>query len=344
MLRVTWFMSVNAKIIRQRVKSISNTKKITKAMELVAASKMRKAVSSALSTRAYAALAQEMLSRLSQMKNLQSLPLLKIRPVKKILMLIIASNKGLCGGLNTNVFKKTLEQVRQPHLMAIQRIAGKEMRPAPDAKIEIEAVTIGRRAEKMVRKLELKLLAAFGNVSDRPQIIEVLPIARLIEKEFIAKNYEKVVVIYTDFISAISQKPKIRQLLPISRLDLEKMLKEIAGLDSQTGQSRLRSAATGEPESWRQIDFIFEPDPSRILSVMLPRLLEVQIYQAILESAASEHSARMMAMRQATDSAEEMIDDLVFTLNQARQAGITREIAEIAAGAAALEWISLLIY
>lgn len=329
LLHDTWYMSVNAKIIRRRVKSIISTKKITKAMELVAAAKMRKAVNAALATRPYAVLAQEMLSRLSLMQNLRALPLMNIRPVKKVLMLIIASNKGLCGGLNTNVFKKAVEQVRQPELLAIQRILGKEMRPAPGAKIEIEAMAIGRRGEKMLKKMGLKIIASFTNLSDRPMMVELTPIAKIIEEEFVKKIYDKVVVIYTDFISALSQKPKIRQLLPVSRLDLEKMLKEISALPSPDKMEKEKVGA---------IDFIFEPDPRAILTVMLPRLLRIQIYQAMLESTASEHSARMMAMRNASEAAEDMIGDLTFTLNQARQAVITRELAEISGGAAALEW------
>lgn len=319
-------MSVSAKIIRRRIKSIVSTKKITKAMELVAAAKMRQAVSSALATRSYAVLAQEMLSRLSQMTNLRELPFLTVKPVQKILLLVLASNKGLCGGFNANVFKKVLEQVRQPEIMAVQRVLGKEMKPPAGAKIEIDAITVGKRAERMMKKLGLKIIAAFSNLSDAPKIMEILPTAKIIEEEFVKGHYEKAVVIYTDYLSPISQKPKIRQLLPISRLDLEKMLQEIVSLD--------KTAAAEPPTA---IEFIFEPDPRAILEVMLPRLLEIQIYQAVLESAASEHSARMLAMRNASDAAEEMIDDLVFTLNQARQAGITREIADIAGGVAALE-------
>lgn len=318
-------MAVNAKIIRRRIKSIVGTKKITKAMELVAAAKMRKAVSSTLSTRAYAVLAQEMLSRLSQMQNLQALPFLRVKPVNKILMLVIASNKGLCGGFNANIFKKVMEQARQPEIMAIQRVLGKEMKPPPGTKIEINSITIGKRAERIMKKLGIEIIAAFSNLSDTPKMMEILPIAKIIEEEFIKEHYEKVVVIYTDYISPVSQKPRIRQLLPVSRLDLEKMLRELPAPQSP------------EPaELLLPIEFIFEPDPRTVLEIMLPRLLEIQIYQAVLESSASEHSARMMAMRNASDAAEEMIDDLVFTLNQARQAGITTEIADIAGGVAAL--------
>lgn len=304
-------MAVNTKIIRRRVKSIVSTKKITKAMELVAAAKMRKTVKAALATRAYAVLAQEMLSRLSQMKDLQNLTFLRAEPVKKILMVVIASNKGLCGGFNTNIFKKTVEQVGQQS----------------KTKVEIEAITVGKRAERMMKKLGLNIIAAFSPFSDAPKILEIMPLAKIVEEEFANKKYEKIIIVYTDYLSAVSQKPKIRQLLPISRTDLKEMLKGLAK------QAEISPAV----EPIQNIDFIFEPDPSRVLTVMLPRLLETQIYQAVLESSASEHSARMLAMRNASDAAEEMIDDLVFTLNQARQSAITREIAEISGGAAALE-------
>lgn len=305
-------MAVNTKIVKGRIKSIGNTKKITKAMELVAAAKMRKAVKAALATRAYATLAREMLKRLSQMKNLNNLPLMQIRPVKKVLLVVMTSNRGLCGGLNTNVFKKVLEQTRTPVEHAI-----------------FEAITVGKTGDKMMRKLGVKIIASFTNLSDTPRWVEATPIAQIVNEEFIKKNYDRVVVIYTDFISTISQKPTIKQLLPISPFDLERMLHE-AG----------KNTAEGKPDGGidiQPIDFIFEPNPLEILKFMLPRLMETQVFQALLESSASEQSARMIAMRSASDAASDMIDDLTFALNQARQAGITREIAEIAGGAAALE-------
>lgn len=305
-------MAVNTKVVKRRIKSIGNTKKITKAMELVAAAKMRKAVKAALSTRAYATLAREMLKRLSQMKNLNNLPLMQIRPVKKVLLVVITSNRGLCGGLNTNVFKKVLEQVRTPVEHAI-----------------FEAVTVGKTGDKMMRKLGIKIIASFTNLSDTPRLTETTPIAQIVNEEFVKKNYDRVMVIYTDFVSTISQKPAIKQLLPISSFDLERMLHE-AGKNSPAGK-------TDTSTDIQPIDFVFEPSPLEILKFMLPRLMETQVFQALLESSASEQSARMMAMRSASDAASDMIDDLTFALNQARQAGITREIAEIAGGAAALE-------
>ena len=319
-------MPVNAKIIRRRVKSVGNTKKITKAMELVAAAKMRKATRAALSTRSYAILAREMMNKLSQMKGLKHNPLMKAQKVENILLVLISSNRGLCGGFNANIYKKTIEQIKNIEKIAIQRSLGERINPTTGKKINLGAITIGKKGERIMKKLGVNVIASFHNFSDTPSLLEAAPIAKIIKEEFVKNNFQKVAVIYTDYVSAITQKTTIRQVLPISPLDLEKMLKAL-------GDRSLEKEITDE----KPIEFIFEPSPELILEQMLPRLIETQIYQALLESSASEHSARMMAMRNASDAAEEMIDDLVFTLNQARQAGITREIAEISGGAAALE-------
>lgn len=312
-------MALNSKLIKQRLKSIASTKKITKAMELVAAAKMRKAVNSALSTRAYATLAKEMLTKLSQMKKLGRHPLLQARPVKRILIVLVTPHRGLCGGLNANIFKKVLEQVKNPEQLAIQRLGNKKIVPPAGHTPEIAAITIGRKGERMLKKLNIKIVASFNDLADNPKIFEIYPIARMIVNEFVKKHYDRVAIFYTDFVSSLSQKPAIKQLLPISPYDLEKMLQSV------------------REEKNKNVEFLFEPSPDKIMDVMLPRLMETQVYQALLESTASEQSARMLAMRSASDAAGDMIDDLTFMLNQSRQANITREIAEISGGAAALE-------
>lgn len=295
-------------------------------MELVAASKMRKATRAALATRSYAVLAREMMNKLSQMKGLKHNPLMKARKVENILLVLISSNRGLCGGFNANIYKKTIEQIKNVEKIAIQRSFGERINPVAGKKINLGAITIGKKGERIMKKLGVNVIASFHNFSDTPSLVEAAPIAKIIKEEFIKNNFQKVAVIYTDYVSAIMQKPTIRQVLPISPLDLEKMLKAL-------GDRSFENEIAEE----KSIEFIFEPSPELILEQMLPRLIETQIYQALLESSASEHSARMLAMRNASEAAEEMIDDLVFTLNQARQAGITREIAEISGGAAALE-------
>lgn len=322
-------MAVNAKLVRQRIKSIANTKKITKAMELVAASKMRRAVKSALATRSYAVLAREMLAKLSQMRDIARNSLMEVRPVKNILLILVASNRGLCGGFNANLYKKAIEQVKNVEQLALQRSFGKKITSPSGVRIKLSAIAIGKKSERILRRLNIEVLASFTSFSDTPTFLEILPVAKIAQEEFIKKQCDKAAIIYTDYISAIAQKPTIRQVLPISPVDLEKMLRALG--DHSLEDEKFESPA---------IDFIFEPNPIVILEEMLPRLTEVQIYQALLESSASEHSARMLAMRSASDAAEEMIDDLVFTLNQARQAGITREIADITGGVAALEWIT----
>jgi len=321
-------MAVNAKIIRRRVKSVRSTKKITKAMELVAASKMRKAVRAALSTRAYAVLAREMLKKLSLMKKLAVHPLLKARPVKKILLIVLASNRGLCGGFNANVFKKVAEQIKNIEQIAIQRSFGAKILPIHGVKLEIAAIAVGKKSERVLKKLQIPVIASFNELSDATRIEETRVIAKIAREEFLKGSFEKVAIIYTDYISALAQKPTIRQVLPISSIDLEKMVRDL-------GNHEISAKEKNEYDA--NVDFLFEPNPELVLEQILPRLTEVQIYQAILESSASEHSSRMMAMRNASEAAEDMIGDLVFTLNQARQANITREIAEISGGVAALE-------
>lgn len=287
---------------------------------------MRKATRAALATRSYAVLAREMMNKLSQMKGLKHNPLMKAQKVENILLVLISSNRGLCGGFNANIYKKTIEQIKNVEKIAVQRSFGERINPTVGKKINLGAITIGKKGEKIMRKLGVNVIASFHNFSDTPSLVEAAPIAKIIKEEFVKNNFQKVAVIYTDYVSAITQKPTIRQVLPISPLDLEKMLKAL-------GDRSFENEIAEE----KPIEFIFEPNPEFILEQMLPRLIETQIYQALLESSASEHSARMLAMRNASEAAEEMIDDLVFTLNQARQAGITREIAEISGGAAALE-------
>ena len=293
-------MPVNTKAIKSRIKSVGSTKKITKAMEMIAAAKMRKAVNAALDARSYATLAWDLLVNLAKTQK-ERISLLAIRPVQKILMIIITSNRGLCGSFNSNIIKKTAAQLKAEQ-------AG------------VDVIGIGKKGADFAKKMGFNLVAAFTNMTDTPSLDDALPIAKMVIDAYEKKSYDKVIVAYTDFKSAIFQLAKLTQVLPISETDLEKM------------------AATGEKsEKINLNDYLFEPNKLDVLQMILPRLVETQIYQSMLESAASEHSARMMAMRTASDAAEDMIEELNLNFNKARQAGITQEIAEIAGGAAALE-------
>ncbi len=318
-------MAVNTKAIKTRIKSVGNTKKITKAMEMVAAAKMRKATEAALNTRTYATMAWDLLVNLSKGQK-EVLPLLEIRQVKKLLVILVTSNRGLCGSFNSNIIKKTAQQLNDPKNISRQRAGDEEIEGSE--KIEIDVIGIGKKGANFAKKQGYNLIASYSDFSDTPSLERLLPISKTVIDEYEAGNYDKVVVAYTDYQSAIAQVAKLRQVLPISEHDIEKMIGEL-------GENVERGTRDEGRED--KTDYLFEPSTTEVLKTILPRLVETQIYQAVLESSASEHAARMMAMRNASDAAEDMIKELNLTFNKARQAGITQEIAEIAGGAAALE-------
>lgn len=279
-------------------------------MELVAASKMRKAVANTIALRAYAYLARLLLLRLSEKTDPKLHPLLAQRDeIKNIVVILFSTDRGLCGGLNAQLFRSLAESLK------------KEKAKYPSAKFSF--ITVGKKGADFLRRVGETITAsypAFSNVL----LKDIFPISRMVLHDFEAGNIDRVMLVYTDFISAVSQKPRVRRLLPISRQALEEM---IIGLER---------GAQVTFEQGKILEYLFEPSPSRVLSLLLPRLTEMQIYQAALEAAASEHSARMFAMRNATDSATELIDDFTLTYNSLRQASITAELAEISAGRAAL--------
>lgn len=292
-------------------------------MEMIAAAKMRKAVNAAIDTRTYATLAWELLVNLSKTQKVQ-IPLLETRPVEKILMIIITSNRGLCGSFNSNIIKKTAVQMKDPRAIAKQIIDGEEV--LPKTNLSVDVIGIGRKGADFAKKMDYNLTAAFTNMTDTPNFDDALPIAKMVIDAYEKKMYDKVIIAYTDFKSALVQTARLRQVLPVSESELEKTLIELGDLGNAEA-----------PLKTNLIDYLFEPNRTDVLKIILPRLVESQIYQTMLESSASEHSSRMLAMRSATDAAKEMIDELNLTFNKARQAGITQEIAEIAGGAAALE-------
>jgi F-type H+-transporting ATPase subunit gamma len=284
-------MAVSARLIRSRIKSVSNTKKITKAMELVSAAKMRRAVALAVAARRYAALGAGLLKNLSGLGATADHPFFR-RPVKvnKVLCIIIGSDRGLCGAYNVGLMRATEAAMAEYP--------------------EVEYITASRYAELALRRTGAKIIASFPGLTNTPRAAAIRPIVTLAESEFSSGVYDSVFVASTDFISALRQVPEVRELLPLSPVEATSQMK---------------------------LDTLFEPSPATVLEYTLPRFIEASVYQAVLEAAASEHSARMMSMRNATDAAGDMMTDLTFTLNQARQSAITSEIAEISAGRAALE-------
>ncbi len=291
-----------SKIIKNRIKSVSSVRNITNAMELIAAAKIKKAVSNLLASRTYARHARELLISLSKEINLKH-PLLCKSNNKKELLVVIASNRGLCASYNINIIKATTEYVRN------------------NKDKEIDFIIVGRKAESVSKGSKGKIIASFIKFPNDLYSDDIIPLVKLVIDEFVKGNYGKVSIVYTDFISSLKYEAKVSALLPIT----EENLLEIMGLDKEEVKSKKPEAIT-----------LFEPNEERVLDLVLPRLTEVRIYQALLEANASEHSARMVAMKNATDSAKSMIEELTLYYNQARQSGITQEIAEISGGAEAL--------
>ncbi len=280
-----------AKEIRGQIKAVQNTAKITKAMELVAASKMRKAQDRVLAGRAYAEGIARVIGNLMQAHPEYKHPFITAREqVKKIGVIVVTTDKGLCGGLNTNALKKALHLVK-------------------DAEVEVEAYTIGRRAAMFMRKIVKDMPAAVDDIPDATELNDVLGVVNVAMDRFAAGDVDEVHLVYSEYVNTMTQRPQSMQLLPC-----------------------LQDQEASHPGYW---DYIYEPDSKSAMDGLLRRYVESLVYHAVLENKACEHSARMVAMKSATDNAKGIVKDLKITYNKARQAGITQEIAEICSGAAA---------
>ena len=318
-------MANSTKDIRRRIKSINNTRKITKAMEMVSAAKMRRSVASVTQIREYAHSAWGILTHLAAAFSRQGKGLLSVREVRNILMIVVSSNRGLCGSYNAQINKKLKYELANKERLKISRITEEMIKSeVSDSELKIDFITVGKKSENTIRKMGYEIIATFPNLAYLPKIEDVRPLARIIIDDYLEKKYDKVVIIYTDYVSPVVQQPKIRQILPVSQVDIEKQLAE---MDIHAQEYGLKE---------KNVEYMIEPTPSEVLTHIFPRLIEMQIYHAVLESNASKESARMMAMRNATDAAGEMASGLTLAYNQIRQSKITQEIAEISAGAAAL--------
>ncbi len=278
--------------LRRRIRSVENTRQITRAMQLVAASRMRRAQDAADAARPYAREVLEMMHQLVAATGDDLLPpLLRPRPVERSAYVVMTTNRGLCGALNTNVVRRAMEDIEPVRASA-----------------EVSVIVIGRRGRTALARL-VPMLAAFTDISDRPTSADIVPIARMVIDGYLAGDFDEVQLVYPEFVNTLTQRPTSVRLLPV-------VLPEDA-----------------EP---RDADVIFEPDPASVLEALVPRFIETELYQSLLELTASEQSARMVAMRAATENASELIDALGLTYNKLRQAKITSEIIDIASGANAL--------
>lgn len=301
----------NTREIRRRIRSVKNISQVTKAMEAVSAAKMRKAQQQVTATRPYAHQAQEVLSYIARLPVLEDRVDMLIHPrpvVKRVGVLLITADRGLAGGFNSNVIRRAAQFLRE------KRAAG----------IEAEVVTVGRKGRDWLLRYDPVVRAEFQSLPDSrdrrsaefvdlpedPNSRRIGGITRLLIDDFANGHFDEVYMVYTNFVNTLRQEPVVRRLLPI--------------------EPAVPSAAMA-PE------YIFEPTPEAVLSQVLEGFTEVQVLQALYESIASEHSARMVAMRNATDAAEELVDGLTLTYNKARQEGITSELTDIVGGSVALE-------
>ncbi len=282
----------NVRLIRRRIRGVKSIAKITRAMEMIATSRMRRAQERGLAGRPYSQKIQQVLADLAALPQTEEVlhPLLQRRPVNKIAIVHITPDRGLCGGLNANLNRKAAAFILEQ-------------------KVPVSVIGVGRRGIDFMRRYRRDVRAEFTQIGDRPSLLDTLPISRIIIDDYTNGVCDQVYLVYAQFISTMVQKPVLQQILPIEPAQIP---------------------------SAQNVEYIYEPSPSVVLNGLLPRFVEMQVYHAVLENIASEQSARMVAMRNATENANELIDELTLMQNKARQETITKELLDITGGAAAL--------
>jgi F-type H+-transporting ATPase subunit gamma len=289
-----------AKEIRTKIKSVKNTQKITRAMEKVAMSKMRKAQERMQHARPYAEKILRTVGHLAQANPEYKHPFLVERPVKRVAVVVVSTDRGLCGGLNMNLFRTVVRSIRE----------------WKDQGIEAEFAVFGNKGIAFFKRVGGKVVASSAHLGDKPHLEQLLGTIKVVIDAYRSGEVDRVFLASNQFVNTMTQKPGVRQLLPLSVTK--------GGDDAAPGKSSF---------PW---DYIYEPDARELLDTVLTRYLESQVYQAVVENAASEQSARMVAMKAASDNAGKIINSLQLAYNKARQASITKELAEIVGGAAAV--------
>jgi F-type H+-transporting ATPase subunit gamma len=284
-----------AREIRTKIKSVQNTRKVTRALEMVSASKIRKAQDLMRSSRPYARLMRQVIGHIAHANVEFKHPFLVERSeVKRVGYVVVSTDRGLCGGLNSNLFRKLLAEIREWQ--------GKG--------VEVDVVCVGQKATQFFRRLKVNMVGSVTHLGERPQIAQLIGVIKVMLDEYIAGRVDRLNLAYNDFVNTMTQKATLAPLLPLPPSD------ELA-----------------TTHAW---DYIYEPDAETVLEHVLTRYIESLVYQAVLENLASEHAARMVAMKSASDNATKAIGTLTLIYNKARQAAITQEISEIVSGAAAV--------
>ena len=281
--------------IKTKIKSVQNTRKVTRALEMVSASKIRKAQERMKASRPYARAMKQVIGHIAQANSEFQHPyLVERKQIKRVGYVIVSSDRGLAGGLNNNLFRKLLGEIRQWQ----------------DKGVEVDVVTIGQKATVFFRRLKVGMLASVTHLGDNPEVEQLIGIVKVMLDGYTEGRLDRVFVVYNDFVNTMTQRAAFDQLLPLPPSD-EKLV----------------------THDW---DYLYEPDAQTVLEHVLTRYIESLVYQAVMENIASEHAARMVAMKAASDNATKLIDTLNLVYNKARQAAITQEISEIVGGAAAV--------
>ena len=281
--------------IKTKIKSVQNTRKVTRALEMVSASKIRKAQERMRTSRPYAQAMKQVIGHLAQANTDYQHPfMVERKDVKRVGFIIVSSDRGLAGGLNNNLFRKMLGEIRQWN----------------EKGVEVDVVTIGQKASVYFRRVKVNMLASVSHLGDTPKLDQLIGVIKVMLDAYTEASLDRVFVVYNDFVNTMTQRAAFDQLLPLPAAETQ-----VARHD------------------W---DYIYEPDAATVLDHVITRYIESLVYQAVLENIASEHAARMVAMKAASDNASKLIGTLQLVYNKARQAAITQEISEIVGGAAAV--------
>lgn len=284
-----------AREIRTKIKSVQNTRKVTRALEMVSASKIRKAQDLMKASRPYARLMRQVIGHIARANSEYRHPYLVEREtVQRVGYIVISTDRGLAGGLNSNLFRKLLGEIRGWN----------------EQGVEVDIVAVGQKAVSFFRRLKVNMVGSVTHLGERPQVAQLIGVIKVMLDAYSEGRVDRVLLCYNDFVNTMTQRPTVDQLLP---------LPPTSDLDAR--------------HDW---DYLYEPDAETVLADVLARYVESLVYQSVLENLASEHAARMVAMKAASDNANKLIGDLTLVYNKARQAAITQEISEIVSGAAAV--------
>ncbi len=287
-------MAVGSEIVT-KIKSVQSTKKVTSALEMVSASKIKKAKDQMLESRPYAQQMQKIIGHLANSSPEYKHPFMLKRETKRVGYIVLSTDRGLCGGLNTNLFKKCVA----------------DMKVWQDKDVEVDLVTVGNKASAFFKKIDVNMKASISSLGDNPELTKLIGIVKVMLDAFSEEKIDCLYLVFNDFVNSIVQKPTVQQLLPLKPNEDDELIKD-------------------------NFDYLYEPDAEVVLDFVLGRYIESLVFQGVLENLASEHASRMVAMKNATDNAGDLIKELQLIYNKARQAAITQEISEIVGGAAAV--------